>query len=426
MWIAVSLVVFYLFTPFLLIYLTKKSKFLNRLGAVVLAYISGLIIGNTGIIPATSPEFKKLLGTRAHMPYSEFQELLNASKVSAADYTANQISGLQDGMMTIMILIAIPLLLFSLDIRKWLKLAKGALLSLTLAMISLLVVIFIGYFLFGNSIPESGKVAGMLVGVYTGGSANLAAIGTALDVSPETFILTHTSDLIVGSIALVFLMTIAQRVFHVFLPKFQMIYKAENKMQLNDETTDIENFDPLFKRKNIPDLFKSFGITLIIVGIGAGLKLLFPEPTDTVVAILCITTLGLLASLIKPVNQLRNSFQFGMYLIIIFSLVVSSMANLGNMIRPESQQLFYYVAFVVVGSMVVHVTLAHFFKLDADTTIISITALTYSPPFVPAVAGVLKNKDVIITGLTIGILGYAFGSYLGVFVSKILELFYIR
>jgi uncharacterized membrane protein len=41
---------------------------------------------------------------------------------------------------------------------------------------------------------------------------------------------------------------------------------------------------------------------------------------------------------------------------------------------------------------------------------------------VPAVAGALKNKDVIISGLTIGILGYAFGTYLGIFVGKILEL----
>lgn len=421
MWIAVSLVVFYLLTPVLLIYLTKKSKFLNRLGAVVLAYITGLIIGNTGIIPATSPEFKKLLGTRAYMPDSEFQGLLNASKVTAADYTANQISGFQDTIMTIMILIAIPLLLFSLDIRKWLKLAKGALLSLALAMISLLFVVFLGYYLFGNSINESNKVAGMLIGVYTGGTPNLAAIGTALEVSPETFILTHTSDLIVGSIALVFLMTIAQRVFHVFLPKFQMVYKAENKMHLNDETSDIENFEPLFKRKNIPDLIKSIGVSLLIVAAGGGLSLLFPKPTDTIVAILSITTLGLLASLVKPVNRLSNSFQFGMYLIIIFSMVVSSMANLGNMMQPESQQLFYYVAFVVVGSIVVHVSLASIFKLDADTTIISITALTYSPPFVPTVAGALKNKDVIISGLTIGILGYAFGTYLGIFVGTILK-----
>jgi uncharacterized membrane protein len=421
MWITISLVVFYLFFPTLIIYLTKKSKFLNRLGAVVLAYITGLIIGNIGILPAASPEFKELLGKRIQLPSAEFKELLSASQVSPMDYTVNQISNLQDTLMSVIILIAIPLLLFSLDIRKWLKLAKGALLSLTLAMISLLFVVFLGYYFFGHSIAESNKVAGMLVGVYTGGTANLAAIGTALQVSPETFLLTHTSDLIVGSIALIFLMTIAQRVFHVFLPKFQMVYKAENKLQLNEETEDFENFDPLFKRKTIPDLLKSFGVSAIIVAVGGGLSLLFPKPTNTTVAILSITTLGLAASMIKSVNQLRNSFQFGMYLIIIFSLVVSSMANLHNMFKPESSQLFSYVAFVVFGSITVHVALASLFKLDADTTIISITALTYSPPFVPTVAGALKNKDVIISGLTIGILGYAFGTYLGIIVGTILK-----
>jgi uncharacterized membrane protein len=288
-------------------------------------------------------------------------------------------------------------------------------------MISLLIVIFLGYFLFRNSINEAGKVAGMLVGVYTGGTPNLAAIGTALHVDAETFLLTHTSDLIVGSIALLFLMTIAQRVFHVFLPKFQMVYKAENKLHMVDEQADFENFDPLFKKENLTDLIKSFGISILIVAIGGGLSLLVPKPNDTIVAILSITTLGLLASLFKPINRLRNSFQFGMYLIIIFSLVVSSMANLSNMLRPESQQLFYNVAFVVFGSMMVHVFLARIFKLDADTTIISITALTYSPPFVPTVAGALKNKDIIISGLTIGILGYAFGTYLGIFVGTILK-----
>jgi uncharacterized membrane protein len=313
------------------------------------------------------------------------------------------------------------LLLFTLDLKKWLKLAKGAILSLVLAMFSLLVVVFTGYYLFAGSIDESEKVAGMLVGVYTGGTPNLAAIGSALQVSPNIFILTHTYDLIIGSVALLFLMTIAQRVFHIFLPRFQILYKAENKLHLADETADIENFDPLFKRKALPDLLKAFGISIIIFGIGGGLSLLVTKPNDTIVAILSITTLGLLASLIKPVNKLQNSFQFGMYLIIAFSLVVSSMANLSNMFQIEFLQLFLYVFYVVFGSMVIHVGLARIFKIDADTTIISITALTYSPPFVPAVAGAIKNKEVIISGLTIGILGYAFGTYLGIFVGTILK-----
>jgi len=32
-----------------------------------------------------------------------------------------------------------------------------------------------------------------------------------------------------------------------------------------------------------------------------------------------------------------------------------------------------------------------------------------------------KNKDVIISGLTIGILGYAFGTYLGIIIATILH-----
>lgn len=421
MWITISLIVFYLLAPAFLIYLTKISKFLNRLGAVVLAYLLGLIVGNIGILPAASNEFRALLGTRMHIPKPEFLGYLNNSQLNESDVLVNQVASIQDILFTIIIPLAIPLLLFSLDIRKWLKLAKGAVLSLILAVFSLLVVIFTGYYFFGSSIDESNKVAGMLVGVYTGGTPNLAAIGNALKVNPNVFILTHTYDLIAGSIALIFLMTIAQRVFHIFLPKFQVVYKAENKLQLADESEDIENYDPLFKRKAVPDVLKALGVSLLIFAIGGSLSLLVPKPNDAIVAILSITTLGLLASLIKPISQLRNSFQLGMYLIIVFSLVVSSMANLSNMFQIEFLQLFLYVSYVVFGSIAIHVGLAHIFKVDADTTIISITALTYSPPFVPAVAGALKNKEVIISGLTIGILGYAFGTYLGIFVGTILK-----
>jgi uncharacterized membrane protein len=173
----------------------------------------------------------------------------------------------------------------------------------------------------------------------------------------------------------------------------------------------------------IPDLFKALSLSILIFAIGGGISLLVPKPNDVMVAILVITTLGLAASLIKPINRLRNSFQLGMYLIIIFSLVISSMANFSNMFKVEYLQLFLYVTVVVFGSIAIHVGLASIFKIDADTTIISITALTYSPPFVPSVAGALKNKDIIITRLTIGILGYAFGTYLGVAVGKILEHF---
>ena len=61
MWISVLLILFYLAVPILLIYLTKISETLKRIGAVVMAYAAGLILGNTGIIPAPSENMVKTL-----------------------------------------------------------------------------------------------------------------------------------------------------------------------------------------------------------------------------------------------------------------------------------------------------------------------------------------------------------------------------
>jgi uncharacterized membrane protein len=262
----------------------------------------------------------------------------------------------------------------------------------------------------------------MLIGVYTGGTPNLAAIGRALNVSPDIFILTHTYDLIIGSVALLFLMTIAQRVFNIFLPRSGVIRKAENVMQveIEEEDTHLENYDGLFQIKNLPDMGKSLLYALIIFAVGGSAIFFVHKEDQVLVIILAITTLGILASLLKPVNKLKISFPLGMYFIIVFCLALSSMANLREMFQIEFLELFLYVLWVVFGSMFIHVGLARIFKVDTDNTIIAITALTYSPPFVPAVALALKNRDVIIGGLTIGILGFAFGSYLGIFIGKIL------
>ncbi len=422
MWITLVLLLFYLLVPVLLIYLTKISETLKRIGAVVLAYATGLILGNSGIIPAPSESLVNALGgKRSFLPKEEFTEFMLLQGFIESDAIYNQIAQLQQNIMTYTILLALPLLLLSLDLKKWLRHTKSTLLSLVLAVVALLIAVFTGYYLFAEEITESAGVTGMLIGVYTGGTPNLAAIGKALNVSPDIFILTHTYDLIVGSVALLFLMTVAQRLFHTFLPRFT-IRKAENVMHAPDETDDMDNYDDLFQRRNIPGMLKSMLVAVIILAIGGGMSLFVKdESTQTIVVILAITTLGLLASLIGKVNKLKVSFPLGMYFIIVFCLALSSMANLREMFQLEFLQLFLYVTWVVFGSMFIHVLLAHLFKVDADTTIIAIVALTYSPPFVPAVAGALKNKEVIISGLTIGILGFAFGSYLGIFIGTLLK-----
>ncbi len=417
----VLLIVFYFGFPIILIYATQKISWLNKIGTVVLAYIFGLIIGNIGIFPRAGEQFKLILGDKSSIALNEAERLFEEGVISTSDLVANQIASLQGTLINILILLAIPLLLFSLDIKKWLKIAREALLSLLLALSSLMLAIFIGYYIYKDLIDESWKVSGMLVGLYTGGTPNLAAIGTALEINANTFLLTHAYDLLTGTVCFIFLMTIAQRLFNRFLPSFQRKHaKYGDKLDLiHDE--DIDSFKGMLTKDGIVELIKAFGFALIIVAFSGGLSLLVPKHSQDVTAILSITTLGLLFSNWKTVNKIKHSFQLGMYLIIVFCMVVASMANLYEMFRVEYIHLFSYVALVLFGSIFIHVLLSKIFNVDSDTTIITITALAYSPPFVPVVAGALKNRNIIISGLTVGILGYALGNYLGIAIAYFLR-----
>ena len=133
-----------------------------------------------------------------------------------------------------------------------------------------------------------------------------------------------------------------------------------------------------------------------------------------VVVILGITTFGIAASLIGWVNRIEKTFQLGMFLILVFSLVVASMADLSVIFSIKFINLFLFITYAYFGSMLLHLLLSVILKVDTDNYLITTTALIYSPPFVPVVAAALKNKDVIITGLTVGIIGYVVGNYLGV------------
>ena len=157
-----------------------------------------------------------------------------------------------------------------------------------------------------------------------------------------------------------------------------------------------------------------------VVGIAFFLKQFFPADYQTAGMIICITTLSILLSLVPAVNKIKKTFQSGMYLIIIFCIVVGSMADF-SMFTIKSLYIALFVAMVVFGSMFFQVLFSKLFKIDVDTTIIASTAFIFSAPFVPTVANALKNKEIILSGITIGIIGYATGNFLGITLAYFLR-----
>ncbi len=165
---------------------------------------------------------------------------------------------------------------------------------------------------------------------------------------------------------------------------------------------------------------KALGLAVVIFAIAGGAGFLVPADLQMTVVILLITTLGIIASLFRSINRIEKSFELGMYFILIFSLVVASMADVRQFIAA-SPSILFYVSLVVFGSLLVQVILSKIFRIDTDTLMITSTAFICSPLFVPVVAGALKNKEVIVSGLTVGIIGYAAGNYLGVMIAYLLS-----
>jgi uncharacterized membrane protein len=417
----IALLLFYLLTPLFILYICHKSATLKKIGAVVWAYIIGLLIGNIGILPKASKTFHELLKGQSFLPKDEALRLAESGLLSNSDLLVNQIGQTQDLLVSLVVPLSIPLLLFSLDIRNSLKHVKSGLLSLVIAVFSLLIAVVVGHFLFRETLPESWKISGMMVGLYTGGTPNLAALATALDVQPSIFILTHTYDLIVGIFLLLFFITIGQRTLNLFLPHFNSQKPKVKTKEIIEKSEGVDNFIDYFKWKTTKPLLGAIGLSVLIFGAGYGLSMLFPKDMLMTIIILSITTLGIGFSLIPKINKIEKTFEFGMYLILVFSLVVASMADLRIIFQIEFLSLFLYVILAVFGSLLIHVILSKIFKIDTDSTIIAITALSTSPPFVPVVAGALKNKEIIVTGITIGVIGYAVGNYLGILMAYFLK-----
>ncbi len=377
------LILFYVFSPMLILYLCHRYRFINKIGAIVIAYGVGFLLGNSGILSLIE----------------------NVGKT-------------QDMITTLTIPIAIPLLLFSMNVRKWVNIAGKTAISMLFALIAAVSTVFTGYFIFkGYGVHELWDVSAMLIGLYTGGTPNLASIQLALGADQTNYMVVATYDVVVGAFHLLFVMTVAQKFFLLFLPKYKFIDAVAGQF------ADYDGEDPyegMLRRKMILPLLKALGIAVLIFAIGGAASLVVPQSLQMAVVILLITTLGIVASMVPSVNKIEKSFELGMYLILIFCMVIASMADLSK-IDFNSLVIGGYVAWVIFGSLFIQAILSRIFKVDADTMIITSTAFICSPPFVPVVAGALRNREIIFSGLSVGIIGYAIGNYLGVLVSWMLN-----
>jgi len=354
--------------PLLVMNACKRSKILNAIGEIIILYGLGIIAGFLGL-------------------KSDAQTIITGATIP----------------------LAIPLILFGNNLTLSKSSTKDGVLAFLSCLVSVVIAVTVSYLIFR---PDT-KIAGMVAGCASGGTMNMAAIKLALGVDESTFVLLNTYDMTVSFIYMLVLLIFGIRLGRKFLPNKTNIRKDE-----------IENETSQTKIPN-KEKIKNYAFLLVCAlgccGIAYGATLLFSKDVFMLVFIIAITALGIGLSYVRKIRTTPGSYDMGMYLVYAFSFIVASMADFKNMSLGENVMILGFFASTIFGSLILHMIISYILKIDADTAVIASNAFVNAPPSVPVIASAMKNRKALTTGLTIGIVGYAMGTYLGILISTLLS-----
>lgn len=364
--------------PLFFKFLATKYKFLKVIGPIILCYASGILIGNLAFIPWDRD---------LSMTLSE-----------------------------VAVPLAIPLILFSTDIKRWFALAKKSVLSFILMVVAAMSASLFAALIFSGKLDEGWKVSGMLTGCYTGGTPNLMAIGMGLEVSEKTLVMVNACDMLIGGIYFVLLITVMKWLLRRILPEF--------KSTGNTHENDVASLMGIFsngKRNGTKGLLLAGLLAVASVGVAVGLAILITGKMDVAIIILVVTTCGIGLSFWNKIRNIRGTWSMGQYIILVFSFALGSTVDI-NGLFTATPAILGFTSTVMILSVFIHLLLSWIFKIDADTTLITSTAGVYGPAFIGPVSEALGNREIVMSGLVTGLVGYAVGNYVGLGIAHLIRI----
>ncbi|MDC7222633.1 MAG: DUF819 family protein [Spirochaetales bacterium] len=364
--------------PFAIGYLRRTIPLFKKLNPIVGAYLFGLILVNTGLI--------------------------------------GEEAALLDTIATVTVALSVPLMLFSVDIRRWFKGSEKTGLAMILAALAIALALGAARFFFGER-EDFPRLAGMLVGVYTGGTPNLAALRSALNVPADLYLAVHGSDMLLSALYLMFVLTVARPVLSLFLKQEK---GAREEREAAESEEELKSLGEFFAREKLKSHGGALLLSAVIFALGGGGAFFVKGEGQTLVFILIITTLSLLASLNRSVRNIPDSFALGEYFIVVFSAATGAMGDFSRLLGA-APGIFLLVGFSLFFSLILHVLLCRIFRIDVDTMLIASTAAICSPPFVGMTGTALKRPSLVAPGITAGLMGYAMGNYGGILMFKLMS-----
>ena len=411
--------------PIFIVWLTRKFRLLGAVGAIVICYLVGFAFSAIGL--------------------------------SGHDYD----KGLTTTIAYVLVALSIPLVLFSINLKSVKTLAKGTVIGYSLCIVSAVIVAVAMFFITRLFMEGTDKLAAMTIGLYTGGTPNLNAIGISLKAGSENISAANLSDSIVGGLYFLLIISVMPKVYGAILKRREKRAGAKNgprtagvsaagasaaadanpingtrEASADEQAVTVESApveepkkdDYTFgfsikDKKSVLKLIGAFFLAVACLGVGALLEFLIEGTVgeNLLYILIAVSVGGVALSFITPVREIKGQYPLGMYLILFFSIALAMSIDWTVFLTDILPTLAFF-AVAQISVVLIHLLLCKIFRIDGDTALITSTAGVYGPPFIAPAAKACRRPDLIAPGIICASLGLAIGTVLGYGVGMLFML----
>lgn len=372
------------------IVLEQRARWAAKIPGAVIALLIAIAASNIGLVPLDAPVY--------------------------------------DAVWGIIVPMAIPLLLFQLNLHAVFKESRRLLILFLISSVGTVLGTFIAYFMLQAHIPELAKIAGMISASYTGGSVNFAAMAAQLQPSDSMKSAAIVADNLMMACYFIILITLAGS------PAVRRIWgSSEPNTNNNPESNHAADYWQ-GKAISLQNIAMALGSAALVVAISFSLsgylKTLIGTPDNIILALLVglftdkyllLTTLTFLLVLLCPkgMASLNGSQELGTYCIYIFFVVIGIPASIPIIIQ-NAPLLFIFTLTIALINLIVTLIAGKLFKYNIEEITLACNANIGGPTTAAALAISQGWRNLVGPIMIIGVVGYVIGNYIGNFVYNIL------